>query len=128
MGYDMFIEQIPAHLANEKEAVSETEWYKITEEEQLYFRFNMWGMSNMRDHIAQILQWNLEYKDVEDDVASEGFVAGHKLCSNDGWLVTPRECLVIAEYLKDNPHKDDYSQSFMDFCLKGAECGGFRVY
>lgn len=97
------------------------------------------------------MQVKAKVRDREHHTPVEG-IPVHKLCSNDGWLVTPAECLaaVDAWYAQDGPHLrhalsyyaglpntgDDVE--FMDrtrrwymwlgFIKASAKRGGFRVH
>jgi hypothetical protein len=80
---------------------------------------------------------------VIESVASDGRVPAYKFGSNDGWLVNPDECRVIAKGLRDlvecdEVHGDEDDGSwkwseealdFADFCERAAEHGeGFEVW
>lgn len=68
-----------------------------------------------------------------------GVIPGHKFCSNDGWIVTPKECANaldayrryvdsggdVAELLNDGDVK--YWQQWLIFLATAAEGGGFTV-
>lgn len=76
-----------------------------------------------------------------------GRVPFYKFCSNDGWLVTPEECLAIADAVKQAgrekleaiaqaiyPDPEDRKRfverlvGFGQFCEDCARLGGFHVY
>jgi hypothetical protein len=65
----------------------------------------------------------------------------HKLCSNDGWVVTPAECLeaLSAWYSRTESERDDalheakiedreYWSSWLNFLQLAAHCDGFEVH
>jgi hypothetical protein len=71
----------------------------------------------------------------------EGRVGYWKFCSNDGWLVTPDECRIIAETLSQNlapelwdgldleeQHAREALAQWIGFARLAAENGGFRVW
>lgn len=70
-------------------------------------------------------------------------IAGHKLCSNDGWVVTPAECEeALAAYAtarENNPdlveqiraewgEPDSYFDAWLGFLAKARDHGGFAVW
>ena len=65
-------------------------------------------------------------KVVTGDPGGDG-IAAYKLGSNDGWLVTERECKVAAEKLEgvDTP---EWMPSWREFLVNASKAGGFRVY
>lgn len=151
MGYDMYICETPAALKNLKVAADREKWTRgqphpahdayWKAQEEYYFRLNISGMGLMRGWIEPIIDWDAENTPwpedgteeeaeaiISEETAKEGMVPGYKFCTNDGWLVTPKECTVIADYLDENPHEYEYMQKFGAFCKKAAECGGFKVY
>jgi DnaJ-domain-containing protein 1 len=66
-----------------------------------------------------------------DDVLG---ICGWKLCSNDGWLVTPDECSEVAAlyeeqgYLVGDGTEPSYWSDWMFFIKEAAYHGGFLVY
>ena len=81
-----------------------------------YFRLNIWGMSICR---GLMFDFDMTYESdattspsydedhyLDDPALSSGVqdrpgIAIHKLCSNDGWLVTPVECIgAISQWRK----------------------------
>jgi len=69
-----------------------------------------------------------------------GKVPGHKFCSNDGWIVTPRECLLIAagveKFLEENTDygsEDDWDArafytKWAAYNRNAAKDGGYKVW
>ncbi len=67
-------------------------------------------------------------------------VPGFKFCSNDGWIVTPDECLIIAKKLlsrsTDNEktcedvieENREFEREFAEYCQHAASQGGFSVW
>lgn len=112
----------------------------MREAEYWYFRLNIWGMSTVRDQLVElgIIQNDYEMPDeVELDWVPPGDrhgVAMHKLCSNDGWHVTPGEIttgLAWAEAHHPNWRMDieDYALRFCEFMERAAHEGeGFDVH
>jgi leucyl-tRNA synthetase len=126
-----------------------------------YFRLNIWGMSRARN---LLYEYGMAYDSDSDHFSEDGVVvdprtsplatagvqdgvpgiAIHKLCSNDGWIVTPEECLgALAQWriyckehgldLRHAPETPDdgpvdWWQDFLAFLASSAEHGGFAVY
>lgn len=133
-----------------------------------YHRANIWGMGMLRSVMsaANVLDWNAQHEPwgsfKEDDRKGQkqnarvrafrskdkNLVPGDKFCSNDGWIITPEECLLIAnglDRLLRNPKRitytvyldgtkiltkeeREYVQKFSNFCRRSALLGGFKVY
>lgn len=114
-----------------------------------YFRLNIWGMGEYREVMERhgMVDWSVDPPpDPEDwdddeqrlrwqtDVPAKTFgIAGYKLCSNDGWLVTPEECRSALAAWESSENKvnetlDDYWFSWLRFIEGAIEAGGFRVY
>lgn len=140
MGYDMYTVQTPS------------------EEEFAYFRLNIWGMRAMRDAIRPVLDDHAKYGEwpkieTDDDgnpineaeekrkvdflstpSSDENKVPTFKFCSNDGWIVTPAECEVIASYIEtaevtsDDADWVQYVKRFGQFNRRATKLGGYRVY
>jgi hypothetical protein len=63
-------------------------------------------------------------------------IAFHKLCSNDGWLVTPGEAMSVPglwRKLDEGTQLGVLAQApwfneWVTYCARAAERGGFRVY
>lgn len=61
-------------------------------------------------------------------------ICGWKLCSNDGWLVTPVECAGAWQAWQAYKKDQIYSpvcmafEEFMDYICDSVNHGGFRVY
>jgi hypothetical protein len=85
-----------------------------------YYRLNIWGMSTMRRIMddAGLLEWSDagEWPDVDEEdpdaaakvrewksrgAGDDQQVPAYKFGSNDGWIVTPDECRVIAAKLRE---------------------------
>jgi hypothetical protein len=152
MGYDMYIEERKT-LTKDKE----------------YFRLNISGMPLFRHVMKRLdmLDWDVvagpwpadtlndtEYADeaalVTDANHSTKGISAYKLCSNDGWLVTPEElhnaleayqshadsrAAVVRQvlYLEfDNPEDrkwmSNYWRQWIAFLKRAEKHGGFRVY
>jgi len=125
-----------------------------------YFRLNIWGMG-----IARELMWNfgMAYDSNPDpalDVPTdEGFASDaylesgtkdepgipiHKFCSNDGWNVTPLECLgAVSQWrkfcdqqgwpydyapLNDENEPIAFWPRWIEYLTNAADAGGFRVF
>lgn len=113
-----------ADEAAQKEAVQKVyeSFGEVMNAEDGYWRENVWGMSYLRDQLDRLgLLWDgpsPEWPDVSgwdwDNLTDEqeqqqrahlafrgdcpeGKVPVWKYCSNDGWVVTPQECLWIAD-------------------------------
>lgn len=90
----------------------------------------------------------IKYEEQADEIRSslspeEGKVPIYKFGSNDGWVVTPEGCYMIAEavsrYLDENPeyglpteidsheHRSFYKE-WAEFNRKAAELGGYKVW
>lgn len=156
MGYDLSVENAPEPRppwtpggAND-EAVEK--WDAAN-----YFRLNIWGMSAMRQEMTEALDWShanspwpappeegkrskAEYEaDVEAMLTGElesGQVPAYKFSSNDGWLITPRECRTIASVLEralphlrkgGDPAWRETVRLFIKFNRYAADHGGYRV-
>lgn len=143
-------------------------------EDSSYFRANIWGMGILRSAMKEAQVLDLEYEDpgwpeikrlanesdetyydrvddAHDPIrgfrsASEKLVPVGKFCSNDGWVVTPEECEIIANGLdtvKGFTHRGYMSdpiiieagsenlvfvKEFADYCRRAAKHGGFKVW
>lgn len=76
-----------------------------------------------------------------DHPAGGSTIPLHKLCSNDGWVVTPDECLqsLAVWYAASDGERDDaltaagvddreYWSDWLDFLQLAAHCDGFEVH
>jgi hypothetical protein len=129
-----------------------------------YFRRNIWGMGPLRDAMAKAKMgyWpesdllaafpsrddfpdDDDYERASEPVLTqhpgEGWgVPLHKLCSNDGWIITPSECLeacaALEEYrkahgldeFKDDMATDEALVEFATFLRAAADHEGARVW
>lgn len=135
------------------------------------FRANIWGMQILRGAMkaAGCLEWdtnpewpkgpwneetNPSFEAVKKVSSPQpGKVPGIKFCSNDGWIVTEKECGTLADallklldeeeeifYQKYSFEKGGYErqiisyserqfvQEFAEYCRKAAGDGGFTVW
>lgn len=121
-------------------------------EEDGFEDVNVWGMQAIRAALGDTLdntpfppfrQLTQEEKDSEPPHSAlypetleavspdPSKVPAHKFCSNDGWLVNPAQCLVLAEKLEKvltPDHEDAWALSFAAGCREAAPRGGFRVW
>lgn len=73
-------------------------------------------------------------KMIRDVTQNHYGIAEAKLCSNDGWLVTPEECRIAlashAAFVQQRPEHvfPDWWSEWITFLERGAVNGGFRVY
>jgi hypothetical protein len=136
VGYDMYIEERKS-LTKGKE----------------YFRLNISGMSLFRGIMNRLgmVDWGAEASALGTDVNfSDKGISGYKLCSNDGWLVTPEElhnALSVyqsraadrAEVMhqtfqlefytpEDSKWLSGYWRQWIAFLKRAEKHGGFRVY
>lgn len=130
-----------------------------------YFRLNISGMSFMLDQMESVNAVNLEARherfpdfiDADDESLEmiayntklnrvlsavddlENGVPAYKFYSNDGWIVTPDECLFLADKLMNRYTQLQYGVDedlltaplvlrFVNYCRAAAKYGGFRVY
>lgn len=116
-----------------------------------YFRLNIFGMGDYRELMGRcgMVDWEVgppsDPTDWDDDEqrlrwqedvpeTTQG-IAGYKLCSNDGWLVTPEECTAAVrawreheDEMRENEDLEDYWFSWVGFIEGAIDTGGFRVY
>lgn len=91
-------------------------YLEVRESAGSYFRLNIWGMGSMRELLyagssiapLQMPDWpdatdGFELRDAYEEACAEirdadtgGVLPAFKVGSNDGWLVTPTECLATA--------------------------------
>lgn len=82
-------------------------WVEDQDQEQHYFRLNVWMMMVARD-----LMWRRGMLDLEASPPDEsrGKIPSYKLSSNDGWHVTPEEIegslKAYEDYLRADPEAD----------------------
>ena len=100
-----------------------------------YYRFNIAGMQQMRQYMEQAKV--LDFKTNSTMSPNPGQVPAFKFCSNDGWHITPKECLAIALGLSNlfkNPDsgisQEDlaWAAPFVLYCLAAANHRGFYVH
>lgn len=164
MGYDMYM------LERSKEPRTDNR----ETDEDVYFRANIWGMGILRGAMKAAGVMDMHHGDVkwlkvskEEEAINENAWEeknGHlkrfrsktasavpigKFCSNDGWVVVPDECLIIANGLdtllkagtpivyRDTWEGKDvtvgeedlkYVQEFADYCRRASTHGGFEVW
>lgn len=107
-----------------------------------YFRLNIWDMAEMR---AIMLKENLldfqPYGDWPENNPAEleAFLAkrslnplqvpAYKFASNDGWLITPEECYLLAHRLRPLAQEMNGTVGrFADYVARCVNLGGFRVW
>ena len=151
MGYDIYFREMPHADATGIAAVG-------------YFRRNIWGMGPLREAMADagMGYWSpsgdgIRFPTPNDFTDDEAFQAAlepvlshhpddhpgvplHKLCTNDGWIITPDECAQAWTAFEQFSASDDLSRfadkmetnesikEFAEFLKAAAECGGARVY
>lgn len=168
MGYDMTM-RAPSVAELVEKGERRTVAYVIRRDDPTYFRLNISGMGAMREVMEQAgagtwegeASWP-EYPGSEhfnrhgDPVDEVGLayeaqvkalrmartttlVPLHKFCSNDGWVVTPGECRLIAERVRSLLESDDYDfgedgwremvRDWADYCADAANfADGFEVW
>lgn len=108
--------------------------------EQGYWWFSIGGMAEMRDRMrdAHLLDdaTPKSPRPAGDDAALQAWrrqtspnprqIPAWKFESNDGWLVTPEECALLAESLdsSDGPS----TRYFVEYCAACINKGGFHVW
>lgn len=126
--------------------------------ERYYFRLNVWGMQTAREKMQEIgmlcdppgpssTDWDgvPEYDENVDDggpayrQAHDAIVSAHrgecpgipyhKLCSNDGWIVTPAEIRPALERAALNVPSDppEWWSDWLDWLQEAEQHGGFEV-
>lgn len=136
MGYDMYIEAPSEALA-------------ARGDDATYFRLNIFGMSHYRGYMGQLEMLDLEspspesgdqQQDWDDAVAAQALddptgIPVYKLCSNDGWLVTPAECVAALQRYQEadtdaviEPDDKSYWAQWIAFINRASNNGGFRVW
>lgn len=145
MGYDMYLE---------KPVMGEDG------QDESYFRLNIFGMQRYREYMADLeMIHQVGYEHAmqllnscgDDDPTEDDYedalrwapeapaICAWKLGSNDGWLVTPIECLGAIKAWEShgspNPLAEDgeaaeanYWNQWIDFLRRAAVNGGFRVF
>jgi len=152
-----------------------------------YFRLNIWGMGEYRNHmlVRGMVEWDseigewpqaedfkvsqeelLQWPEDDEEASPEftawreateaikgqdhgGVIAGYKLCSNDGWIVTPNEIgrallqyelwkqqnggepLLTAESdMEEDEHgnKESYWQKWIEYLKAACDHGGVEVW
>lgn len=170
MGYDMTWEQEPEDVVAAKAAWEQTwnegngvnkpvldKYLEMQSEAGSYYRLNIWGMGNMRELLGAggALTWEVAGgpgNAIEFDTG--GVLPGYKLCSNDGWLVSPAECMATAltwfegggrlkaqstaETVAEEWNKEGdpvtpekvlaWVDEFVSWIAEATRHGGFRVY
>lgn len=113
-----------------------------------YFRLNIWGMSKMVNIMEDLsmIDWEIkapDWPDYPNGMTDEEYerstlpmrsmrshdplrIPAFKFGSNDGWLVTPEECYMIAHRLRSVPNET--AREFAGFCSRCVKRGGFVVY
>jgi hypothetical protein len=113
-----------------------------------YFRLNIWGMGQMLKIMdsVELVDWETSAPDWPDypagmsDEAYEALsrplrarispnplkVPAYKFGSNDGWIVTPAECYLIAQRLRPI-QEPTWVMLFRDYCAACVNKGGFEV-
>jgi len=155
-------------FTDEKKEQLRDEYHRLESEIGGYFRLNIFGMGAYRDIMDDFgmvnddpappfidapedIDWDKyhedplsypEYREADNAVLGfEGPSVGIpivKLCSNDGWLVTPRQCAEAAvmgrrsleEGFDPFESADDrlYFRKWLTFLEFSADRGGFRVW
>jgi hypothetical protein len=144
------------------------------DEDKDYFRANIWGMGILRGamkagNVMDLDHDNPEWPDLEQsenetegdyqarcDEAHEPIrsfrstnpklVPIGKFCSNDGWVIVPEECNLIAdaldkvnsfhykpfmgneEFIEAGSENMIYVKEFAEYCRHAAKHGGFNVW
>jgi hypothetical protein len=143
-----------------------------------YFRANIWGMQVLRGAMKAAGVLDVEHdspewpkvKEQQEGETENDYYARHdreclpirqfrsedktlvpigKFCSNDGWIVVPEECLLIADGLdkvlasgEEIFYRDswenrtvglgdsdkEFVQRFAEYCRKASKKGGFSVW
>lgn len=129
--------------------------YSVQGEE--YYRINIWGMQSLREgmYATNILTEEVPSPDFPEhepfdeeeqyeayraslipmlsQTSPNGRIPDWKFGSNDGWIVTPAECLLIVQNLPryevefKNGMRDKFKE-FIDFARTCSTLGGFTVY
>lgn len=107
--------------------------YAMYDRTGAYFRLNIWGMRECREIMYELGMLTTDEPSVDNLVEYDtgGLIPAYKLCSNDGWLVSPAECLnsIAAWERSSKQHRDaDFFPRWVAFLEKAAKLGGFRVY
>lgn len=156
MGYDMYVASSSGN------------------EDKDYFRANIWGMGLLRGamkagNVMDLDHCNVVWPDIDQntnesdddyqarlDEAYEPLRAfrseDHKLvpigkfCSNDGWIIVPEECILIAdaldkvtsfhykpfmgaeEFIDIDNENMPFVKEFAEFCRHAAKHDGFKVW
>lgn len=119
-------------------------------EDEYYFRLNIMGMQMARD-----LMFERGMILAEDEDSPYEVIPVHKLCSNDGWHVTPNEIIGSFTNLYAGGHSNDelppwfepntygikvgygpegppevveWWPKWLDWLWRASQHGGFRVY
>jgi hypothetical protein len=143
-------------------------WDEMDRAQNWYFRLNIWGMGAMRKIMAEAGMMDLLFQHEpfpgmagEEptflEVAEQERVLAqfnpaialppvYKFCSNDGWVVTPMECMcmkqvwdklgevdqrkavILATKAEDSDGWFEKATEFMAYVERAAAHGGFRVY
>lgn len=128
--------------------------------DDFYFHLNVWGMSDARrlmDAAGMLCwpqydssQWNTLPPYDESDPDGEGGpgyrlardtllaahngecpgIPGHKLCSNDGWIVTPPEIRAALASLRTYPvaAPPEWWPDWIEYLRRAEVRGGFEVH
>ena len=105
-----------------------------------YHHLNIWGMALVCQEMNTVgllnytphtpWQQDMNEEEVRAVLAQRAPVVtqvpAFKFCSNDGWLVTPEECSLIAQRLRTS--KDVLAQGFANYCAQCVTLGGFEVW
>lgn len=126
-----------------------------------YFRANIWAMSVLRDVLSKYAllterghpSWPRGDEDTTavraQRAPTDTAVGAWKFCSNDGWIVTPDECLILSQGIDEALNEADFERvlaaalsgrddkadqweqyiaRFGEFCWSAAMRGGFEVW
>ncbi len=151
MGYDMYLENVPDEMQEEKNKVEEF-WNDYANNKNrdiphdpTYFRLNIFGMGAYCRYMEQLGMLATHYQEPEwDESIIESPMAGEepgipitKLGSNDGWLVLPEECASALQIYDKHPRAKveallgdgiEYWDKWINFIRLASANGGFRVH
>lgn len=116
---------------------------KLRETDQSYFRLNIWGMGEARqlmledDALVDVdhppfpagdgPEAKEQVKRITDADPGYEAIPSYKLCSNDGWLVSPGECRAAARKMRRRLDPPAWYEQWTSYLEYAIDHGGFRV-